>query len=350
MWLAKSEMVSHARIRELLMQNAPSVLGPTIEDDRVLQVAISGPLYLRGDRSHRILTVKYRKSRTINKKKLWLKCRPQFGTLYEIHTAAYSRLRETRNILPQPYFCAEFDGQSLIAMEFVEGTSLRNLLLRGAVCGRSTALKDVFWKVGAAIRKLHDSSKVSGMKTVGELADNARRVTDQSRYLTSEEKAAVIGNIAVAETRADSHCSLPLIKIHNDCTLRNIVIRTNGSPCFVDLDSMRAPDNSRWYDVGCFLINLESQTKYSLLGHSRIIVNMWKSFWTGYVEKGRPDGLSEKQITALIYLIKVEYLLGGTMRPPLFEVYKGVLASRYLKRLKDALLRRDYITFSASQI
>jgi len=350
MWSAKSEIESHERIRELFQQNVQSVFGSTMGDARVTQVAVSRPLHLRRDRSHRILTIKYVRGGSIHTKKLWLKFRQGFGRLFDIHTAAYNRLSAKCNILPQPYFCGECDGQSLMAMEFVEGTSLRNLLLRCAVYGRSSALRDVFWRVGVAVRQLHDSSKASGSKTVGELAENARRATDRSRYITPDEKATVMAKIAIAETQAHSQSALPLIKIHNDCILRNIVIRGSGSPCIVDLDSMRTQDNSRWYDVGCFLINLESQTKYCFLVNPKIIMNMWKSFWQGYVDVGRPDGLSEEQITALIYLIKLEYLLGGTVRAPLFEVYTGVLATGYLTRLKDAILRGDYVTFAESHV
>ena len=233
-----------------------------------------------------------------------------------------------------------------LAMEFVEGTSLRNLLLRNAVLYPGRALRETFRKVGAAMRVFHDSAHASGVMLVDELAENARRVTEGSGYLVQVDREKIMSEVDSAKMRVRSQRQLPLIRIHNDWILRNIMITDNGYPYIVDLDSMRAPDNSRWYDVTCFLINLESQIKYWPIVRAGFLMDMWENFWQGYSGKELPDGLSESEIWPIIYLIKVEYLFGGTIRPPLFEVYGGVLGSCYVRQLKKAVKRGEFLPLS----
>jgi hypothetical protein len=57
---------------------------------------------------------------------------------------------------------------------------------------------------------------------------------------------------------------------------------------------------------------------------------------------GLRDGLSLQQAEALLFLIKLEYVFEGSWLP-LFEIYTGLLASRYLTRLKASMLQREYL-------
>jgi hypothetical protein len=196
------------------------------------------------------------------------------------------------------------------------------------------------------MRVFHDLSAASGVRRVGELAENARSVTSGTEYLSDDERKQIIRHIEMAERSANSQAELALIKIHNDWVLRNILIENTGSFYLVDLDSIRAPCNSRWYDVSYFLINLESQLKYWPLINRKSIVALWESFWQGYSEKGLPDALSSNQIRALVYLIKIQYLFGATIRPPLFKVYKNFLGPLYLRNLKKSLVQGQCSTLA----
>jgi hypothetical protein len=259
----------------------------------------------------------------------------------------YDTLQNGQQFLPKPYFYGKCDQTSVIGMQFVKGTSLRNAVLRNVACGRTEVLEEIFLKMGRGMRVFHDSSTASGTQLVGELAAIAHRVTAATEYLTHDERKEIIQHVKIAERNADPQTELPLIKIHNDWVLRNILVRDRGSFYVVDLDSMRAPNNSRWYDVSYFLINVESQLKYWPIINKKSIADLWQSFWRGYSEKGSPDALSSRQIRSLIYLIKVQYLFGATIRPPLFKIYNNFLGPVYLRHLKKSIVQGKYSTLAA---
>jgi hypothetical protein len=52
-------------------------------------------------------------------------------------------------------------------------------------------------------------------------------------------------------------------------------------------------------------------------------------------------------IIAIMYLIKVEYLFGGTIRPPLFEIYGRYLGTVYLRQVKKSVIRGAYSMLNA---
>lgn len=337
-------------LRDVISQNRRSIFGDTHNGFRIMQLSITRPLHRKHDRYHRILKVKYSTNKGMYEKKIWLKFRNDFGKLYKIHTEIYGKLREDQKIFPRPYFYfyGQYDGSNgcVIGMEFLKGTSLRSMLLTNVAYRRIESLKKLFLAIGTGMRTFHDSSKSSGVRLVTELADNAHKVTEQTQYLTDEERNKLIRNIRNAENQANPQTELPLIKIHNDWVLRNILVDNTGAFYVVDLDSMRAPVNSRWYDLSYFFINLESQLKYWPIIDRISLLYLWKSFWQGYSQKGLPETLSENQIKAIIYLIKVEYLFGGTIRAPLFEIYNKFLGPLYLRNLKKTIMRGEYSTLS----
>jgi hypothetical protein len=339
-----------SRVEEIVRNNRSAIFKEENNDLRIVQLSVSRRLRRRDDRYHQVVHIRYATTKGMYRKKLWLKVRKGFEELYEIHCDLYKRLEGFRKMVPEPYFYDEgYRGGegSVIGMEFVEGTSLQNILLRKAVCGGVRSLTSVFSEVGAGMRIFHDTSRSSGVKRVRELADNARRVTSCSPYLTEDQRRELVRHIEAGERVAGSGTELPLIKIHNDWILRNLLIMRNGGVRVVDLDSMRAPDNSRWYDLCYFLINVESQLKYwPVMGRAGLL-DLWKSFWCGYSEKGLPEALSAKMIIAIMYLIKVEYLFGGTIRPPLFEIYGRYLGTVYLRQVKKSVIRGAYSMLNA---
>jgi hypothetical protein len=195
------------------------------------------------------------------------------------------------------------------------------------------------------MRLFHDSSAAVGAQRVAELAADIGRATAATEYLTDGERKEILEHIKIAGRNANPKTELPLIKIHHDWILRNILISDKCSFHVIDLDSMRAPNNTRWCDVSYFLINLESQLKYWPIIDRRSIGDLWQSFWEGYLENGLPDGLSRQQIRSLIYLTKVEYLFGATIRP-LFQLYGDFLGRLYLRNLKKSIMQGEYSTLS----
>jgi len=350
MWLGKNNADLLLWLEQMVQNNRRAIFGHCNDGLRIVQLSVSRRLRRRGDRYHQVVHIRYATSKGMYRKKLWLKVRKGFGELYRIHCDLYERLEGFGKVVPEPYFydegCRGGEG-SVIGMEFLEGTSLRNILLKKAVCGGLRSLTSVFSEVGAGMRIFHDTSRSSGVKRVRELADNARRVTNCSPYVSEDQRRELVRHIDAAERSAGAGTELPLIKIHNDWILRNLLIMRDGGVRVVDLDSMRAPDNSRWYDLCYFLINVESQLKYwPVMGRAGLL-DLWKSFWCGYSEKGLSEALSAKIIIAIMYLIKVEYLFGGTIRPPLFEIYGRCLGRAYLRQVKESVIGGAYSTLSA---
>ena len=58
----------------------------------------------------------------------------------------------------------------------------------------------------------------------------------------------------------------------------------------VDCDSMRAPNDLRWYDPVYFLINIESQLKWSPLVRKDTLSKLWELVLAG-LPGGRPARL-----------------------------------------------------------
>jgi len=348
MLLDKNDKYLLLWLQDMVSKNKRSIFGDNNDGFQILHVGISGPLHHKSDRCHRLLKVSYTTSRCVYTKRIWLKFCNEYGRSYKIHSAVYNRFQENQKIFPKPYFYGEFDRNrgSVMAMEFLEGVSLRDKLLKNLAYRKFKPLKKIFSRIGAGMRTFHDSSTSSGVRSVSTLASNARRVTEMSQYLTDKESEEMIRYIGIAEKQAGPQTELPMIKIHNDWILKNILISKTGTVHVVDLDSTQAPDNSRWYDLSYFLINVESQFKYWPIINRISLVNLWKSFWKSYSEKGFPDILSKEQIIAIIYLIKVEYLFGGTIRRPLFEMYHKPLGTIYLRKLKKTMLRGEYSILS----
>jgi hypothetical protein len=348
---ATSDAALASYLRELIRDNAESLFGIAAGEPHVEQLALSRPHGRNHsqNRYHRTLTVRYATAGGLREKRIWLKFLKSRRVVYDIHVAAWNRTRDAGRLFPRPYFYGEWRGEAVMGMELVDGTSLRDLFLRRALVRRSGSLDAAFTALGRALRAFHDSSEASGARSTNDLAENACRLASGTAHLAPGERDRALERIrSAAVVAGGDRTQLPLIRVHHDCTLRNVLVRHDGSPCLVDLDSMPAPCKSRWYDVTVFLINLESQIKFAPLCDAETIAAAWRSFWSGYAGAGLPDGLSLEQAQAVLFLTKVEYAFEGAWLP-VFEFYGGLLANRYLRRLKDSLLAGDAVGQVANQ-
>src|SRR5690242_21951756 len=90
------------------------------------------------------------------------------------------------------------------------------------------------------------------------------------------------------------------------------------------------------------MVNVESQIKYAPAVGASAVAAAWRSILHGYLAAGMPDGLSAAQLEAVLYLVKIDYLLEGPWRP-LYEIYGAFPSSRYLRGLEASVLRGEHV-------
>jgi hypothetical protein len=86
------------------------------------------------------------------------------------------------------------------------------------------------------------------------------------------------------------------------------------------------------------LLNIESQIKWAPLTTIPMLSSLWDAFWDGYIgSDGVADGLSRKQAAAIIYAVRINYLLGGTFRQPYMEKFNTITGRRFLKIIRASI-------------
>jgi hypothetical protein len=89
--------------------------------------------------------------------------------------------------------------------------------------------------------------------------------------------------------------------------------------------------------VAYFLLNVASQLKWAPLVTAVSLAELSREFWQGYVrEPDPPDSLSLEQMAAVLYVVRLRHLLGGTTRPAYFRIMDGPLDYRALRSLKES--------------
>jgi hypothetical protein len=157
----------------------------------------------------------------------------------------------------------------------------------------------------------------------------------------ADEKRTVLRHVAERARTLRRLGRLPLRKLHHDWILRNILVDKNGIDYLVDFDSMRAPASSRWLEVMCLLLNVESQAKWSPLVTADMLSKLWQCFWRGY-SRGGISECSPAEAGAALYLMRLCHLLGGTFRVPLFEKHTKFVDGRFIAAVKKSVLAGQY--------
>jgi hypothetical protein len=101
---------------------------------------------------------------------------------------------------------------------------------------------------------------------------------------------------------------------------------------------MRSGTDLRWLDMAYFLLNMDSQLKWHPLVTAEMLAELSREFWRGYAGEHLPDSLMPEQVIAILYILRLRCLLGGTTRPPYFQVMGRSLDRRVLRTLKDSVV------------
>jgi hypothetical protein len=332
-------------VRELVVSNKARIFPGAADAVEIVDVALGPQLHHREDRFHHPLLVHYRQNGAVAAIEMWLKFRPGLDRLFPVLTAYHQRL--DGSVFPAPYFAGHCPKRDVafVATALVRGTVLRNRLIRLGALRQTAQLAPVFASNGAKMRRFHDAFPAAAEIAVGSIIARARRLTGATPHFTPAEKEVVQAHLARCEAGLPM-ASLPAVPTHNDWVLKNIIVTGDGTDYVVDTDSMRHPPNWRWFDVVYLLLNLESQRKWFPLVTAAMVRELWGSFWRGYLgDAGPPDRLTPEQLAAILYLVRIAWLVGGTVREPYFEIMDKAVDRPILRALKRSVLRGDYSIF-----
>jgi hypothetical protein len=323
--------------RDLVLRNRDRIFPDIRGSIEILDVELGRPKFMRDDRYHCRLTVHYRADGATKSLQMWLKFRPQLHTLLPILDAYHERLNG--QVFPRPYFawCAQDENTAVLATAYIQGLTLRSRLLMLAALRQTSRLLPIFRSSGTKMRRFHDAFGSTASMEIGPLIDGTADLVRETAYFSAAEKVSVRSHL---DRYAHSLTvrTLPMVQVHNDWILRNIMITADGTDYVVDCDSMRTRTDLRWLDVAYFLLNMDSQLKWHPLVTADMLAELSREFWCGYAGEHLPDSLPPEQVIAILYILRVRCLLGGTTRPPYFQVMGGSVDRRVLRDLKESVV------------
>jgi hypothetical protein len=324
--------------RELVFSNKAKLF-PGDDAVEIDEVELGPPRHPRWGSYHRGLTVRYRQAGRPAALELGLKFRPGLDTLLPV-LEDYDR-RLDRPVFPQPCFAwrAPEGEPAFLATRRIAGVLLRDRLLRLAALRQSARLVPVFRSNGAKMRAFHDAFAAEAVAPVGELVERLDEAVRTSPHFAAAERDAVAAHLERSAAQLGV-AALPAIRTHDDWVLRNIIVAPDGTDYVIDAGGLERAPKWRWYDIGLFLLNLDFQLKWAPLTTRAMMTQLWRAFWDGYVgESGLPDGLGAAQLPALLYLVRLHWLLDGVVRRPYLDLVQGAgsLNRRLGWRLKASL-------------
>ena len=324
--------------RDLVLANTVRLF-PAAGSIEIIDVELSPPQHHRWGSHHRRLTVRCRRDGRPEALKLWLKFRPGIDALFPVLDDYDRRLPVP--VFPRPYFAWHAPNSDLafIATGCAEGGLLRDRLLRLAAYRQSDRLLPVFRSNGSKMRAFHDAFAADEEVSVVAVTARIEQSVRQALQLRAAERDAVLAQLEIAAGSLTAD-ALPAIRTHDDWVLRNIIVARDGADCVIDAGGLHRRPKWRWYDLGLFLLNLDFQLKWAPLTTPRMIGRLWEAFWEGYVGTGGiPDGLAPAQVAHVLYLVRLDWLLGGVVRQPYLDLLTGTgaLNARLNRRLRAAM-------------
>ena len=325
-------------VRELVEKNKDRIF-PGATGLRVENVEFGKSSIYRGKNFHLPVTVRAKANNDSYDAELWLKSQEGLNRVFPLLSAYYELLGA--GVIPKPIFAwgSQSGPASILVMSRVNGKCIRDILLKRTLFRRAGSLAPIFVSNGNKMRRFHDAFPASGQVPTSSIFENTAELLRSTRHLDSAEKSKILLHLGRHQNTLSSVNTLPLFKLHHDWVLRNILVDEDGTDVIIDFESMQYPDNLRWYDVGCFLMNVESQLKWSPLVNIGTLRQIWRSFWHGYTEAaGAPDGLNGDQIAALLYVVRINYLYGGTFRPADLDRFTGFHDRRFFRSVRQNVL------------
>jgi len=287
-------------LHRLVEQKKAEIFGRDHSGLKIIQLSFGRILYKHPNSYGRILQIKYLFDGVPKTKDIFIKFRKKYNLSPDKYMEIYNKFTEEEQFLPKLYFyiTLEATDETVIGMEYIRGTALRNILFLKVIFGKTLELKDIFFENGAKMKRFHSSQREKGKSTVGELLTKIRNKLNSSPFFNTTEKEKIHQHLLNMERDVDPSLKLPLINIHHDWTLRNLIVREDGKLLVIDLDSIEwAPDS---------------------------------------------EPITNELLSKLFYLIKLEHWIDTFS---IAKFYNRGLGKLYVKRLKKSLQMGHYTIF-----
>lgn len=331
-------------LQKLVEENKFEIFAKKNEKVEIIKLSLGRILYKHPNSYGRILKIKYLFDGVQNTKKIFVKIRKKYDLSPDTYMKIYEQFKREDQFMPKLYFYKTLDDsdETIIGMEYISGMSLRNQLLFKAFIRRASDLSHIFFENGKKMRLFHASQREKGKKKIGELLSETKNKLKSSRFFSASEKKMIQQHLLNIEQELDASLRLPLIHIHHDWTLRNILVKQAGKLMVIDLDSVEWAPAWCWNDVVYFLFNIESQIKYWPFIKKNDLKYLWEQFLGGYLNSINDESLTKELLGKLFYLIKLDHWIDSFS---ISTYYNRGLGKLYVRRFKKSLQRGHYTIF-----
>jgi len=345
----QTEYAEIKRVKEIVAGKKAEIFASIDHQAEITEIFCSKKINKHPLSYGRLVTVHFMKNNHADELTIYLKFRKNYRQVPDKYMAIYDKIPGAEQFLPNFYFHTRLPGteESVIAMEYIKGASLRKLLYRKMLFNKTSELAGLFFQNGRKMRLFHNVQSEKGARTIQVGFEAVVERFNTSQYFTADEKKAINQHLQKIKTTLPMSFELPLINIHHDWSLRNIIVERDNRIKLIDLDAFDRSINWGWEDFVYFLINIESQIKYWPFLTTNHLKFLWEHFYQGYFDAGQPKSITEDLMPALIYLLKLHF---WTDTYSLDDFYNRGLGKRYVLRLKIALTNGYWTIFSDQKL
>lgn len=331
--VVKSNLNKIDQVRE---KKVLSVSAGTVKEQNWYSSRLGGPILIR-----------YIDNKEIQTKTIWAKAVELPRESYQALNRAFVEAASCgiAGPIPKPYFYDE-DSKRLF-MEMRTGTNLLSLTLRYSFKANmfpNENLRKLFYEIGNWLQKFHATVNTGETINLTVVVNGMIRELSSSSEFDHREKEVLTNNLREISNRKISHQEFPLIRPHNDFTLRNLFAQKNGGFYIIDWDAMVHPQFSRktlcWWDLTTLIINLQSMLRIRpVIGHDRI-GKLCDGILEGYFhENDMTRSTSPKEfLQCMYYVYTLRFWLGIESDRPLSKIYSKRMGTRYVEKLRNSLL------------
>jgi len=339
--------VKATQVAELVRENLESIDSINEQDIVTITGAELNKQNKYSNRSGAAINIEYMREGLPKNKKIWVKRLVNSKIAFDEMNWVYKTL-QSNNIeapVPQPYFCD--DDYNLIFLNMISGANLKDVVFKHSllISKSNNNLQAVFHDIGRWLASYNMSTATGNTTTLSEIISAISVELDDNNHFSEDESKLIKKNLDNIGVLPIAKQKLPLVRPHNDFTLRNLFLREDGSFCIIDWDAMVHPqflyETLGEWDLAALFINLQSMLRfYPVTSKSRIHA-LCEALLSGYEQENIQfsNVLSRKSIDNLLYVLTVQYYLGLNSDRPMYVIYHRNFGSRYIRKLRKNLIK-----------